>query len=235
MTTTSLRLLLVDDQELIRESLHIVLDMDPEIEVVGMAENGKIAMAMCESLQPDVVLMDIHMPEMDGVEATKLIKQRWPGTKIIILTTFQEITYVVDALSSGAEGYLLKAIHPKDLAAGIKWVHRGGTLIPQDIAKMLVERVKGGEAGKPHDTHSVSGLSPEAKSDSGAKADYYGLSERELQVLQCIAEGLNNKEIAERLYLSEGTVKNYISSVYSKMDVRDRIQATKKAQDEGML
>lgn len=226
----AIKLLLVDDQDLIRESLHIVLDMDPDIQVVGLAENGNIAIQLCEKHQPDVVLMDIHMPVMDGVEATRQIKARWPHIRVIILTTFQEISYVVDALGSGAEGYLLKAIHPKDLAAGIKWVHQGGTLIPQDIAKMLIQQLKGGGGS----TSQAIGGAKNSATDV-PRNDTYGLSERELQVLQCISDGLSNKEIAEKLFLSEGTVKNYISSVYSKMDVRDRIQASKKAHDEGML
>lgn len=225
-----IKLLLADDQDLIRESLHIVLDMDPDIEVVGLAENGRAAVELCEKHRPGVVLMDIHMPEMDGVEATRQIKQRFPEIRVIILTTFQEIQYVVDALGAGAEGYLLKAIHPRDLAAGIKWVSRGGTLIPQDIAKMLVNRLQGVEQPEAHGA-----AASHSEEQHGKNGSSYGLSERELQVLHCIADGLNNREIAERLFLSEGTVKNYISSIYSKMDVRDRIQATKKAQEEGMV
>jgi DNA-binding NarL/FixJ family response regulator len=227
-----IKLLLVDDQDLIRESLHIVMDMDPEIKVVGLAENGAVALTLSEEHQPDVVLMDIHMPVMDGVEATRQLKTKWPHIRVIILTTFQEVNYVVDALGAGAEGYLLKAIHPKDLAAGIKWVSQGGTLIPQDIAKLLVQQLQS-DAAK-----GSAGGTMQADSGSGGAAvltDAYGLSERELQVLNCISDGLNNKEIAEKLYLSEGTVKNYISSIYSKLDVRDRIQASRKAHDEGML
>jgi DNA-binding NarL/FixJ family response regulator len=227
-----IKLLLVDDQDLIRESLHIVLDMDPEIKVVGLAENGAVALALCEEHQPDVVLMDIHMPVLDGVEATRQLKTKWPHIRVIILTTFQEVSYVVDALVAGAEGYLLKAIHPKDLAAGIKWVSQGGTLIPQDVAKLLVKQLQSdgaqGSAGGTVQAGSGSG-------DTAARTEAYGLSDREQQVLQCISDGLNNKEIAEKLYLSEGTVKNYISSIYSKLDVRDRIQASRKAHDEGML
>lgn len=226
----NIKLLLADDQDLIRESLHIVLDMDPEIEVVGLAENGRAAVELCEERQPGIVLMDIHMPEMDGVEATRQIKERFPGIRVIILTTFQEIQYVVDALGAGAEGYLLKAIHPRELAAGIKWVHRGGTLIPQDIAKMMVARLQDVEQQS-----AAPGSSPGHDERHPRGGASYGLSERELQVLHCISDGLNNREIAEKLFLSEGTVKNYISGIYSKMDVRDRIQAAKKAQDEGML
>ncbi|MBP1995015.1 response regulator transcription factor [Paenibacillus eucommiae] len=232
-----IKLLLVDDQDLIRESLHIVLDMDPEIKVVGLAENGRVALELCETQQPHVVLMDIHMPIMDGVEATREIKSRWPHIRVIILTTFQEINYVVDALGAGAEGYLLKAIHPKDLAAGIKWVSRGGTLIPQDIAKMLVEQLRG-DAAKNATAIADNGPASKPKSspasDTG-RSEAYGLSDREQQVLQSISDGLSNKEIAEKLFLSEGTVKNYISNIYSKLDVRDRVQASKKAHDEGMF
>lgn len=279
------KLLLVDDQDLIRESLHIVLEMDPDIRVTGLAENGQAALEQCEAELPDIVLMDIHMPVMNGVEATREVKTRWPEVKVIILTTFQEVDYVVDALSYGAEGYLLKAIHPKDLVAGIKWVHSGGTLIPQDIARLLIREIRssggvsgcgegaagiadanpnqrlernqahpgvaggtGGLAGNEGHTggatDKISGtggmggpgldrVSPVGRSSGSSPS--YGLSERELQVLQCVAAGLNNKEIAERLFLSEGTVKNYISSIYSKMDVRDRIQAANKARDEGLL
>lgn len=226
MNGKEIKLLLVDDQDLIRESLHIVLDMDPDIEVVGMAENGRAALERIETVRPNVVLMDVRMPEMDGVRATRELKTRWPDIRVIILTTFQEIDYVVEALGAGAEGYLLKAIHPKELAEGIKWVHRGGTLIPQDIAKMLVSRLQSSGSADP---------SCEADDRGRDTAGSYGLSDRELQVLQCVSDGLSNREIAEKLYLSEGTVKNYISSIYSKMDVRDRVQAARKAHDEGIV
>ncbi|KON88289.1 hypothetical protein AF332_16750 [Sporosarcina globispora] len=215
-----IRLLLADDQELIRESLYIVLDMEPELEVIGLAENGQTAIELCEEQKPDVVLMDLHMPKVNGVEATEEIKRRWPDIRVIILTTFQEIDFVVDALAAGAEGYLLKAIHPKDLAAGIKWVFQGGTLIPQEIAQMLVRQLK----------------NPLAIGASEKKPiPQYGLSEREMEILHCVSEGLNNREIAHKLFLSEGTVKNYVSSIYSKMGVRDRVQASMKAHQEGII
>lgn len=212
-----IKLVIADDQELIRESLSIVLDMDDDMEIVGLAENGAEAIDLCQQQHPDMILMDINMPEMDGISATKIIKQRWPETKVIILTTFQEVNYVIDALAIGAEGYLLKAIHPKDLLAGIKLIHKGGTLLPQDLAKLLVQQINSPE---PHAPQEVK--------------NNYDLTEREEEVLECIAQGLSNRLIAERLFLSEGTVKNYISSIYHKLDVKDRFQAALKAKEEGL-
>lgn len=214
----NIKLLLVDDQELIRESLAYVINTDEDIEVVGLAADGKEAVMLCESLQPTIVLMDIQMPNLNGIEATKIIKQRWPNIKVMILTTFQEIEHVVEALSIGAEGYLLKAIHPKDLISGIKHIHQEGTLLSQNLAKALVAQVN--RSMQPNDNK----IKPN-----------YGLTEREAQILQCLANGLSNKQISERLYLSEGTVKNYISSIYHKLDVKDRLQAALKAKEEGII
>ncbi|MEH7235723.1 response regulator transcription factor [Bacillus sp. JJ1562] len=213
-----IKLLLVDDQELIRESLSIVLSMDNEIEIVGLAQNGIEAIGLCEQHKPTIILMDINMPEMNGIEATKIIKQRWPDIKIIILTTFQEVNHVIDALKIGAEGYLLKAIHPKDLLSGIKLIHKGGTLLPQDLAKLLVQQINSNEG-----------------SSTKENTTRYNLTDREEEVLECLALGLSNKHIAERLFLSEGTVKNYISNIYHKLDVKDRFQAALKAQQEGLI
>jgi DNA-binding NarL/FixJ family response regulator len=214
----NIKLLLVDDQELIRESLAFVINTDEEIEVVGLAANGQEAVELCEKLKPTIVLMDIQMPVMNGIEATKMIKHRWPNTKVMILTTFQEVEHVIEALSIGAEGYLLKAIHPKDLISGIKHIHHEGTLLSQNLAKALVEQAQ---------------LSK--KEEDKKQKPSYGLTEREEQILQCLAVGLSNKHISERLFLSEGTVKNYISSIYHKLDVKDRVQAALKAKEENLL
>jgi len=211
---------IAEDQILIRKSLGIVLGMASDLEIVGMAENGQIAVDFIGERQPDVVLMDIHMPVMDGVEATAVIKRRWPQVKVIILTTFQEVEYVIAALNAGAEGYILKAIDPADLAAAIRLVHRGGTMITQEVAKALFTRTMADPAA------SVPGKSKEPD---------YGLTDRELQVLQYISEGLANRAIAERMFLSEGTVKNYISSIYSKLGVFNRASAMRKATEEGLF
>jgi DNA-binding NarL/FixJ family response regulator len=215
-----IKLLLVDDQELIRESLSIVLGGESDFEIVGAAENGKVAIEKTLEHSPDVVLMDIHMPLLNGVEATAHIKDKYPHIKIIILTTFEELGYVRDALAAGAEGYLLKAIHPKDLAAGIRLVHHGGTLITQEIAKQLI----------------TEWIQPTNQTkETNSKKNSFGLTEREIEVLAELSNGLSNREIARKLYLTEGTVKNYISNIYSKLEVSGRHKAVFKAKEEGII
>ncbi|MHA7965900.1 response regulator transcription factor [Paenibacillus sp. CAU 1782] len=217
---SAIQLLIVEDQELILKSLGIVLGMTPGIDVVGLAENGQTAIEKAEALQPDIILMDIHMPVMNGVDATIIIKKRWPQIKIIILTTFQDIEYVKSALNNGAEGYILKAIDPMDLTNAIQLVHRGEMMITQEVARSLF-------------VHQSSG---KAEAEPVPKANcIHDLTERELKVLQLISEGLVNRSIAERLFLSEGTVKNYISSIYSKLGAENRASAMRKAIEQGIL
>lgn len=207
-----IKVLLADDQELILESLQIVLSMEEDLDIVGLAKNGEEAIKGCEQFQPDLVLMDINMPVMDGVAATAVIKERMPAIKVIMLTSYKEVEYVLTALSHGAEGYLLKAIHPKDLAAGIRVVHAGGTLITQEMASKMIKSMNTAPA---------------------TISNEYGLSARELEVLHKLASGLRNQDIAEALFLSEGTVKNYISTIYSKLNVRGRQEAIRKARGSG--
>lgn len=211
-------MLIVEDQELIRSSLQIVLSIESDINVVGLAEHGDHGVALCAELRPDVVLMDINMPVMNGIEATKRIKQQHPETKIIVLTTFQEMDFVIEALQAGAEGYLLKAIDTKDLVAGIRVVANGGALITQEVAKALFSE----------HMHRLGETSVRSE-------DKYMLSKREFEVLRCLADGLDNQRIAEKLFLSMGTVKNYISNLYSKLDVANRTEAVRKAQKEDLL
>lgn len=211
---SKIKMLIADDQELILESLHIVLSMEEDFEIVGLAKNGEEAVKSCEQLQPDIVLMDINMPVMDGVAATAKIKERTPATKVIILTSYREVEYVLTALSHGAEGYLLKAIHPKELAAGIRVVHAGGTLITQEMASKMIKNLN---------------LTP------APQINEYGLSAREIEVLHKLASGMRNQDIAEALHLSGGTVKNYISTIYSKLNVGGRQEAARKARDSGII
>lgn len=209
-----IKVLIADDQELILESLHIVLSMEEDLEIVCLAKNGEEALKGCEQFLPDIVLMDINMPVMDGVAATTLIKDRLPATKIIMLTSYKEVEYVLAALSCGAEGYLLKALHPKELAAGIRVVQAGGTLISQEMASKMIKR--------------ITNTSPAVNNE-------FGLTAREIEVLHKLASGLRNQDIAEALFLSEGTVKNYISTIYSKLNVKGRREAARIARDSGML
>ncbi|WP_442598642.1 response regulator [Neobacillus sp. D3-1R] len=215
-----IKVLIVDDQELIRESLSIVLGGETDFEIVGTAENGQVAMDLTKQVSPNIVLMDIHMPILNGVEATAQMKSEFPDVKVIILTTFEELGYVRDALAAGAEGYLLKAIHPKDLAAGIRLVHHGGTLITQEIARQLINQwVNPSEQVKEEKTNK----------------NNFGLTEREIEVLEELSNGASNREIARKLYLTEGTVKNYISNIYSKLEVTGRHKAVFKAKEEGII
>lgn len=221
-----IKVLIVDDQGLIRESLSIVLNMEEQLKVVGLAKDGNEAVQMCESLLPDVVLMDINMPNLDGVSATKVIKEKWPGIKVIILTSYQDVDYVVSALANGAEGYLLKSLHPRSLASSIRLVHSGGTLITKEMASSLISSQlhRGGDLSLAKSGKSAQNLT-----------QLYGLSEREVEVLKLLADGLRNNEISERLYLSAGTVKNYISNIYAKLEVKGRREAATKAKSEGFF
>lgn len=209
-----IRVLIADDQEIIRKSLKIVLGSAADIEVVATAADGKEAVEQANRLKPDLVLMDIHMPIMDGVEATAIIKAKQSEVKVLVLTTFQDVRYVIGALNAGAEGYILKAIQPLDLAAAIRLVYRGETMITQEVAKSLFARSLG---------------------TANPKESPYGLTERELQVLKYISDGIANRAISDRMGLSEGTVKNYISNVYSKLNVHNRKSAMKKASDERLV
>lgn len=214
-----IKTIIVEDQELIRKSLKIVLENISDIRIVGMAANGEEAIELCERENPEIVLMDIQMPVMDGVKATEIIKNRMPHIKVIILTTFQDITNVLNALNAGAEGYILKAVDPQFLVNGIKLVSLGGSLIPQELAKAVFQF-----AVKEQDSM-----------DYTSKANSYELSQQELKVLQYLSQGLSNKAISERMFLSLGTVKNYISNIYSKLDVKNRSSAIMKAIDEKII
>lgn len=216
--TNEIRVLVVDDQEFIRESFHLLLSIENDIKVVDVAKHGNDALRICEERLPDVVLMDIHMPEMDGVETTKKIKQLWPQVKVIILTTFQEIHYAVEAINAGAEGYLIKSNNPRSIADAIRLVYSGGNLISQEMAQLLIA------------------YHTREKEDSPDVPATFGLlKKREIQVLKCLTQGMRYKEIAERLNLSEGTVRNYISNIYSKLEVRGRQEATKIAKERGII
>ena len=213
---------IVEDQEILRKSLKIVIENISDIEIVGTAENGEEAIALCERENLDILLMDIQMPVMDGVKATEEIKKRWPNIKVIILTTFQDVTHVLNALNAGAEGYILKAVDPEYLVQGIKMVYYGGSLIPQQLAKEVF-----GQIQLKNNSHT--------DQDHNSMIHPYDLNNQEIKVLKCLTQGLSNKDITEKMFLSMGTVKNYVSTIYSKLNVKNRSSAITKAMEESLI
>ncbi|MGG1940535.1 hybrid sensor histidine kinase/response regulator transcription factor [Paenibacillus polymyxa] len=207
VSNSEIKVLLVDDQLLIRDSLGLLLKNEPDFRI-QTAEDGNVAVDQCASDPPDVVLMDVHMPQMDGITATKLIKESWPNIRVIMITTFDDISYATKSLALGAEGYVLKSIDPRELANTIRLVHHGGTMITQEVASTLFQQM------------------------TGTMKNPYGLTERELEILHCLTEGHRYKAIASKVHLSEGTVRNYISTIYSKMQVQSRDEAIEKAKTE---
>lgn len=211
--------LLVDDQQLIRQGIEILLDAEPDISVVGQASNGQEAIERTAALYPDVVLMDVQMPVMDGVTATAEIVRRFPAVAVIILTTFDDDETVFDGLKAGARGYLLKDISSDEMADAVRAVAAGGALIEPSITRRVVAEFSR-LASRPADPQTAL---PEP------------LTERELDVLHALARGLSNREIADQLYITEGTVKNHVSNLLGKLEVRDRMQAVLRAQELGLL
>ena len=214
-----IKILIADDQILMREGLRTILGLEEDITVVGVVGNGREAFDKAREYFPDIILMDIRMPIMNGVEATKLIHQHLPGIKIIILTTFDDDEYIFDALKSGASGYLLKDLPSEELIGAIRKVYRGGVLMPPEImAKVVAEFARMGDI-RQEDHHRV----PMGEM-IGKREIVEQLTSREIEIIRLISAGKSNKEIAGTLYITEGTVKNHISNILGKMDLRDRTQ-----------
>ena len=211
--------MLVDDQRLMRDGLRTLLELEPDLRVVAEAEDGQQALEVYRQHTPDVVLMDIRMPAMDGVEATRRLLAHDPAARIIILTTFDDDEYVFDALRAGALGYLLKDVSGTELAGAIRTVASGGALIEPSVARKVLAEF------------SRLPQSPSAGTDGLSEP----LSGREREILALLAQGLTNREIAARLFLAEGTVKNYVSSILGKIGARDRTQAALRARELGLL
>lgn len=217
-----IRILLVDDQRLMRDGLRTLLELEDNLEVVSEAADGREAVAAYTAVQPDVVLMDIRMPQMDGVEATRTIRQQWPNARILILTTFDTDQYVFEGIRAGAMGYLLKDLSGAELASAIRTIAAGGALIGPEVAQRVMQQL----AQMPTET-AVSPPPADVLTDP--------LTDREMEILQLMAEGLSNPRIAERLFLAEGTVKNYVSQILQKTETRDRAQAVLKAKSIGLI
>ena len=201
-----IKVMLVDDEQLIRSGLKIMLETYADIEVIHQAGNGREAFECCKIEVPDVVLMDIRMPVSTGIEGTKLIKEAYPEVKIVMVTTFQDTEYIVEAMQYGASGYLLKDSSYEAIYDGIKVALSGKVVMDATVSEKLVMQPKAPTTDKQTDISS------------------FGLTERESELIRLVSQGLNNKEISEALFLSEGTVKNNISTILSKLALRDRTQ-----------
>ena len=203
--TNPIKLIIADDEMLIRTGLKIMLEASGNVEVLALAESGRAAFEVCKEHQPDVVLMDIRMPESNGIEGTKLIKEAFPEVKVLIVTTFQDTEYIVEAVQNGASGYLLKDSSPEAILDGIKVALSGKVVMDTVISEALLTNTT-------------------VEKPATFDAEKWGLTPREVELIQQVAQGLSNKEIAQTLFLSEGTVKNNISTVLSKLELRDRTQ-----------
>lgn len=213
-----IRVLLVDDQALFREALHTLLSTWDDIAIVGEAADGEEALSIAAELQPDVVLMDMRMPRMDGVTAIRLLHQRQPECRAIVLTTFDDDEFVFEGLRAGAVGYLLKDVSSDKLVEAIRAASRGETFLQPSVAAKVVAELTRLEPASPSHQELVEPL-----------------SERELEILHLLAEGKSNREIGLDLHITEGTVKNHVTNILGKLGVRDRTQAALKARDLGLL
>jgi DNA-binding NarL/FixJ family response regulator len=213
-----IRVVIVDDQALVRGGFRLILETQSDIEVVGEAEDGRSGVDQARAMHPDVVLMDVRMPTLDGIEATRLILESAPGVRVLILTTFDADQYVYGAMKAGASGFLLKDVRPEQLAEAVRVVARGDALLAPAITRRLIEQyVRRPEPG----AHAPSEL-----------AD---LTQRELDVLKLLARGSSNGEIAATLFVSEATIKTHVTHILAKLRLRDRVQAVVLAYESGLV
>lgn len=216
----TIRVLLADDQALFREGLETLLSVHKDIQVVGQAVNGQDAVDQALKLRPDVILMDMQMPVLNGIGATRRLKQSLPECRVIVLTTFDDKETIFDALRAGAVGYLLKDVGSAQLADSIRRTARGDSILDPSVAAKVVQEFS-------RVSSLVGGTSSEVLPEP--------LSDREIELLRLIASGLSNKEIGETLFITEGTVKNHITHILGKLGVRDRTQAALKAKEIGLI
>ncbi len=222
----TIRIVLADDQALLRKGFRMILEAETGMEIVGEAADGQDAVRLVRLYVPDVVLMDVRMPVLDGIEATRAIATEGDATRVLILTTFDLDEYAFGALRAGASGFLLKDVPPPELVAAIRTVARGDAVVSPRITRRLLEEY----------AHQLPDLSDGARvSPGGEELEVAGLTEREHEVLLLVAEGLSNAEIAERLFVSEATVKSHVGRLLAKLGLRDRVQAVVFAFQSGLV
>jgi DNA-binding NarL/FixJ family response regulator len=214
----TIRLLIVDDQELVRAGFSAILGAEPDMDVVGEAADGQAALAHARKLKPDVVLMDVRMPGVDGLEATRRLLADPAPPRVLVLTTFDLDEYVYEAMKAGASGFLLKDVPRDQLVTGVRTVARGEALLAPRITRRLIER-----------------YIAQAPAELAKPQELAALSERELEVLRLVAEGLSNEEVGTRLFVSRATVKTHVANILMKLGVRDRIQAVVFAYESGLV
>ncbi|QQZ11275.1 response regulator [Heyndrickxia vini] len=208
-----INIMIVDDQPLVREGLGSLLNLREEINVIGTASDGEEALEKALDLLPDLILMDIRMPKVNGVEGTRLIRENIPFTKVLMLTTFSDSKYIFEALEEGASGYLLKDMPTDTIVQAIKTVYHGGVVLPKDFTSHVLTELR---KTKGIDEGSFTKELPSSIDE---------LTSREIEVLKLLGNGLNNREIADTLFITEGTVKNHVSNIIQKLEIRDRTQA----------
>jgi response regulator containing a cheY-like receiver domain and an HTH DNA-binding domain len=213
--------LIVDDQPLMLHALKTFIENEDGVSVAGTAEDGEAAVEAAKALEPDLVLMDIKMPRLNGIEATRKIVSEIPGTRVLALTTFSTLDYVVPALRAGAAGYLVKDARPDEILAAIRNAMDDSLPLSPSVVRLMARQVIGGAL----DTQAV----------AGASATEVGLAPREISVLQFLGNGLSNREIAKKMYISEGSVKAYLANACTKLGVRDRLQAVIRGFELGIV
>lgn len=234
---STMRVLVVDDQQLVRDGIASLLRVQHGISVVGTATNGQEALEQAVTLQPDVILMDVRMPIMDGVEATIEILRQMPSCYILMLTTFDDDTYVRDALRAGARGYLLKDLPAQDLANAVRAVSQGVYQFDASVIERMIEAYRRPNTSQQSETKERM-TSPLPTTKTNATPDSpsaAGLTNREIEILRLIAAGATNREVADQLVISEGTVKNHLSNIFGRLGLRDRTQAVMYARERGLL
>ncbi|MGI6604839.1 MAG: response regulator transcription factor [bacterium] len=212
--TQKIRVLIADDETLMRDGLQTILSLEEDMEVVGVAADGREAYERARELQPDVVLLDVCMPKMDGLESLRIIKRALPSTKVLVLTTFNDEEYIISALASGANGYLLKDLEGQQLIDAVRKTAKDQLMLPARVANKLAERLA-----------VLQAIDDTRRKLKKLAADKIDFTPREQEIAVLMVEGLSNREIASHLNLSEGTVKNYISVIYSKLGTNHRTQA----------